>query len=284
MGDVFQPQPMKTGQQEGQDTLSGILEQYAQGKQPILGYEQAPGGAGMFGFRGAPIMGPETLGQYTQMFNLPQYGGQLSQGMSGAQQSALGYGAGAMNKFFGSGGDMDVIRQSTTNTLKGTGGAFNDVGDVYAALDAQRKQGLKRDLGDLEEQFGVAGLSDSTGLHESAARRQTESEQNLMAEVARIAPQLIQSLTGQQQGAAQILGQLPQQVAAAGFNLGEAGRQVGQQDLDRMYNDFLRTQSLFPMLMQYFGNAGEVQYAPSTFQNLTQGAASAGALASGLRG
>lgn len=271
MGDVFKPTPMKTGQQKAGDTFSKALDSYMQGKTPMFGGMNIPPAvAAQFpelaakAPKGTP--GPATLGEFLQMFNMPGYEGDLSTGMTKLQSDAQGYGTKALADFFAPGGGNDQLSKSLEGIMS--------VDDVYSALDSQRKQSLARSQNDLGEQFGVAGLGDSTSQFESATRQSTESEQNLMAEVARIAPQLIEATSS----AAATKAGIPMGVATAGFNLGEGARQIDQQGLDRMYQEFIRQNSSFlPYLMQFLGGGGPVDYAPSPFSQATQGAATVAA-------
>lgn len=234
MGDIFSPKEMKQPQNKANDVFSGVLGKYLQGMQPNWNPQSAyPGGAGA----------PQDLGSYiSTMFSMPQYGGQLTADPSDAITSAL-------TEIMSGGG--------------GSGGPPMDLASIYNTLDTQRRQGLTRDLGQLEEEFGVAGLGDSTSLYESAARRQTESEGNLMAEVSRMAPDLINAFSNQSTN----------RLNAAHMLYG-----FDQQGLDRMYNEFLRTQQLFPQILSFLAGAPPVQYGASPFQNLTNAGLTTAAL------
>lgn len=280
MGDILAPKPMKTGQQKAGDVWSDILTHFM---------TQGTGGAGGAGVTGGtdlskyggifkPGAVPQGAGRATgdanigefinRVFSLPGYEGDMTAGATPLQTAATGHGEKALEDFFSAGGAWDTISKHATDELASGGGMSLD--DVYTSLDAQRRQGLTRDLGQLEEEFGIAGLSDSTGLYESAARRQTESEQGLQAEVARIAPQLLDATTNRTLGLSGLLAGLPMQVAQAGFNLGEGGREIQDLELQRLYQDFLRQQSLFPQILQFLGSGGPVDYAPSDVEQLTK--------------
>lgn len=291
MGDIFSPKAMPTGQQRGNDILSGILGQYMGGgaRGGVAGLNLPPNasindmmGALQNAGRGqGPGQMPGTLGEWVQnTFALPGYGGQMTAGMNPLQEMSQQRGTQAMSEFFQPGGAWETIRNRATEELASGGGM--SIQDVYRNLDESRRQGMTRDLGQLEEEFGVAGLSDSTSLYESAARTQRESEQNLLAEVSRIAPQLLEATTGRTTALSNLLAGLPFEVATAGFNLGEGARSIQDLDLQRLYADFLRTQSLFPQILNYFGASGPVDYAPSPFNQLVQGAATGAAIAGGL--
>jgi hypothetical protein len=89
--------------------------------------------------------------------------------------------------------------------------------DVFAALDAQRRPALDRDIRDLRELFGSQGLRFSSDLAGAVGQRQSESEANILAEVARILPQL----SGARTQSVQTLGNIGQTIGQ--LALGEQG-------------------------------------------------------------
>lgn len=108
--------------------------------------------------------------------------------------------------------------------LNGGGG---DIGQIYQALDAQRRQSLGTDIRDLREQFSGQGLRYGTDLANAITTRQGQSEQNLNATVAQLIPQLLGSQTQSRSAGLNFLAQIPQLLTSVGGTTGNLG--LGQQ-------------------------------------------------------
>lgn len=138
---------------------------------------------------------------------------QFVSGSAGGAQSALSNAQSMLTSF----GSLPAVQ-----SLLSGGGA--DIGSVFQALDAQRRIGLNRDIGDLREQFSSQGLRFGTDLANAVTRRQGESETGLNAQMASLLPALLQSQTGAQTAGLNFLAQIPQTLTQLG--LGQQGNVV----------------------------------------------------------
>lgn len=250
------PKAMPTPENKANDAFANVLK-------GVMGGKDAPGGT--------------DLGTWIQnTFKLPGYAGQIAAPQNAAEVSAGAQGKSAVDSYFAGGGAGEHVNASLTSMLDAPAVTPDS---VMASLKGPEDQRLKATLGQLQEQFGVQGLSNSSSLHEAGTRAAVDSNQNLAAAVTQILPQLKSAETASKGTAAQLLAQLPIGVAKSGFDLGEAGRQVDQQGMDRMIQEFLRSNSLFPMLLQYLGGTPQQPYAPSTFSNVMQAGTTAAAIA-----
>lgn len=253
MGDVFKPKEMPTKRNTADDAFARSFKNFITSSEP-----------GSF---------PDIGSWISDTFALPAYEGKMSAGMNPAQVAAAGFGQDAVGSFFGPGGGNEAITKALTGIIGDPGSAATPE-SLFAALDAPRKASLQRDLGQMEEEFGLAGMAGSTALAETGARAATESQANLLAEVSRMAPALEAARhegTRNRLAASQLLGTIPLSVAQGGFQLGEAERGIEDMDLQRLYGEFMRQQGLFPSLLQYLGGTPQAPYGPSMFDNLLKG-------------
>jgi len=188
------------------------------------------------------------------------------------------------------------------NSLLG-GAATDTMSNLFTALDNQRKQSLNQDIGNLREQYSNNGLRFGTDLSRAITDRQSQSENNLLAQVAGVMPQItaqdIQGKTaglGFQTQGADILSNLllnspgaltslnmmpyaisgAQQGIAQGdlglltnpFNLNQISTTQNDTNAARAYQEFGRTQNLFPSILGFLGGTNPGQNTPSPF---TQG-------------
>jgi hypothetical protein len=205
----------------------------------------------------------------------------------------------------GGGPGADFLRTAGTGlTNLGMTGATPDVASIFQALDNQRRAGLERDVGDIREQFSFGGNRLSSDLMRAISGRQAESEASFLGEgsrvAAQLAPALFQGKVGALSGAGDIgnlLNQLslgassslpgafqttsllPGAVAGQGFNIGEQGRAIEQGGLDRMMQEFLRTQmGLLQPALGYAAGAPLISSPGAGSQVLGAGATALGGL------
>jgi hypothetical protein len=201
-----------------------------------------------------------------------------------------------MTQFFAPGGGNANITAALSKILADTGvgdagldtTAMPTADKLYSTLDPVRRAAMARDLGQMEEEFGVNGLAGSTSLYESGARAQTESQEALLSEVTKMIPQLesvrtdrINAGTARDQmkrsgalDASQLLASIPMGVAGAGmdlatkgFQLGEGERQIADLELQRQFADFVRTNELWPQILAYLSGTPQPSYGPSTLDS-----------------
>lgn len=113
---------------------------------------------------------------------------------------------------------------AVSSLLSGNGA---DIGSIFQALDAQRRQSLGTDVRDLREQYSNAGLRYGTDLSNAIATRQGQSEQNLNASMAQLIPSLLSSSNQSQSIGLNFLSQLPSLLTQVGSTTG--GLNLGQQ-------------------------------------------------------
>lgn len=175
-----------------------------------------PALASLLGFQ-ASMPGLDLL----QMFNpnIGERGGlnaASGQNVIGAAMSPLND-AQAMLRGFSSLPAVDAL-------LSGGGG---DIGSIYQALDAQRRQALGGDVRDIREQFSNAGLRSSTDLAGAIGQRQAASESGMNATLAQLVPSLLSSQTQSRSAGLNFLAQIPQLLTQVGSTTG--GLNLGQQ-------------------------------------------------------
>lgn len=113
---------------------------------------------------------------------------------------------------------------AVSSLLSGNGA---DIGQVFQALDAQRRQALGTDIRDLREQYSGVGLRYGSDLSQAIATRQGQSEQNLNATMAQLIPSLLSSSNQSQSIGLNFLAQLPQLLTQVGGTTGNLN--LGQQ-------------------------------------------------------
>jgi hypothetical protein len=144
----------------------------------------------------------------------------------------------------------------------------------------------------MEEEFSSMGLGNSTSLAESMARAETESQAELGAEVARIAPELERIRSAHDLGWGELdlggkrlaldtgdfLAGIPgmeMDLAGKAFELGEGERAIGDLDLQRQYEEYQRQQSLYPDIMSMISGTPPPSYGPSTMDAVSKAVATA---------
>lgn len=257
------PKPLKTSQNKANDSFADILKGIMQGG-------DAPGGT--------------DFGTWVQdTFKMPAYAGPLSAGPNASQNNAVRDTRAVSDKYYAAGGGADQVT-STLKAIMGDEGPSTDINTIREGMEPARQVSLKRDLGQMEEEFGLGGLSNSTSLAESGARAVSDSQSNLTAQLAQILPQLANARVAQGQNRINAAG-LAQQgtggVAQGEFNMGEGMRGIEDQGIQRQLQEFLRQSGLFPQILAYLNGTPPQQYAPSTLDNVLKiGTTGAAAVAS----
>lgn len=206
------------------------------------------------------------LGSWVQeMFKMPAYDGDLSAPANPAETSAMGYVNDAAKSFYSPGGTGQDLTTQLTQILKDQGPSINP-DEIRAGLDPARKVSLNRDLGQMEEQFGVQGLAGGTSIAESGARAVSDSESNMMAQITQMLPQLAQARAtqgGVRLGAADALGKGNMAPAQQQFAMGEGMRGIQDEHIQRALQEFLRQSNLFPQLLSFLSGTPQQPYGPS---------------------
>lgn len=276
MGDTG---PEQTERFVGEQLLADVFKRALQGHAPVT----TRGLAGL------------NLGQLLQQqLSLPQFQGgrRLTAPATGAQQQALG---GLEQVFALANQQLPGLLSNVTGGLQGLSQGTGQAGqalaslatgqagpaqglvEAFAALDQARQAGLQRDLGNIREQFSTGGLRQSTDLARALGARQAESEASFLGQTAPLAAQVAQQQAATQLGAAQSLGQqqlgallglpgvvaqtlgIPQTVGGELFRLGEATRQISDQDILRRMQEFQRTQAaLFQPALSFFSGTPQI--------------------------
>lgn len=189
-------------------------------------------------------------GQFGQSQDVINQIGQLAQGgplagtaggTSPIAQQLLGFGAGGAAgaeraALGGLGPARGVLPAQALLGGLATGGAQQSLLPTFAAIDAQRRAGLGRDIRDIRELFSAQGNRFSTDLANTVAARQAESEAGQLAEFGRLSAGVLPAQLQAQLGAATGLGQLGLgqqqqgiQALLGGGQLGLGGAQLGAQ-------------------------------------------------------
>lgn len=250
------PKKLASPRNEATDAFSKILE-------GMMGGGDAPGGG--------------DLGSFIQkQFSMPGYAGPFSAGAESSQTSAMGTMDREAGKFYAPGGTSDTM-VSALKSIMGEAApeVGTDINQIRAAMDPARKVSLNRDLGQMEESFGMQGLSGSSSLYESGARAISDSTAGLDAALAGILPQLeqlkVQAKLGAGQNRLAAADQLSRGtggMAQEQFNMGEGIRSIKDLDIQRQIADFLQQGSLFPMLLSFLSGTPQQPYGPSTLDTL----------------
>lgn len=217
-------------------------------------------------------------------------------------------GSDIISQLFGRGTQTSQTPERSLLDMLGMQGPQANLAAAFQALDAQRRTGLAQDTRDLREQFSFSGNRFGTDLANAIGQRQSQSEQNFLAQAAPLAAQVAPQSFGQQVSALGTAGQLgqgagqqsleallglpgafsqtsllPGQVAGQGFNLGEQLRSIMQGDTAAKQAEFTRTQgALFPTLLQYAAGAPQI-YTPGIGQQLLGTGAGLGGAALGAK-
>lgn len=287
-----------------------------------------PGGVPAPGNTPPPGSVPFDIGQFIQgRLSVPQYGGpftapanplqtmaaggvgqSLASFFNPASQTGAGAGSQILQSLLNRGNQSSQTPERSILDMLGAIGPQADLNSAFSALDTQRRTGLGKDIRDLREQFSFSGNRFGSDLANAIATRQTDSENNFLAQTAPLAANLAPQLFGQRVSALGTAGQLgqgagdqslqallglpgaysttsavPGQVANQGFNIGEQLRQILQGDIGAKQAEFTRTQGgLFPTLLQYAAGAPNI-YTPGIGQQLLGAGTTVGASALGAK-
>lgn len=127
-------------------------------------------------------------------------------------------------------------------------GMPTDEGPAWQSMiDAQQKN-IKQNLGNIREQFAFGGALKSSPFGGAVNDYMTQTNLDQNSLLAQMHMQAQESARGRQMGAGEFMGQL-------GGQMGEMTQNMNQANLDRLFNEFLRTQPENSPLMQMFGSA-----------------------------
>ena len=165
----------------------------------------------------------------------------------------------ALASLVGSGAPQATdLLKSLFESRSGAGNNSWDLNSITAALDGQRRFGLDRDVRDIREMFSSQGLRESSNLADAVATRQSESEANLFAELARIAPQLVGAGSSELQALTQLGTNLGSLELGGQENIIRALTGAGELGLGGASIDTQALQSILGSQLQAGQSAGQI--------------------------